>query len=267
MKFLVALTSAMIGAFFSPAYSQNVAAPIERQYPSLFVDHGTCGFPETQARTSFGYANFPLMGRTCWNGTQARQFVAGAGTYAAMDFRGHGGTVAGAYFSAEGLGLAGAQSFGNEIVGVYSRAVANVSVLPGHPTNALPWVVSNHAEVEINSASPGTAIVVNAELYDNTIGGSKMDKYGYILNPAPNVRGVTGLRLMDNAPAGETSYRTGIDLSGASIELAQIDGVAFCQTFNKQLQRIEFWRGCQRGSLQRTLHFVIPMNFESAINR
>ncbi|HEV6964629.1 hypothetical protein [Roseateles sp.] len=240
--------------------------PIERQYPSIFVDHGECAMPATEAKTSFGYANFPLMGRTCWRGMPYRQFIGSAGGYALMDFNGNGGTVAGAYFSAEGMGLAGSQPFGNEIVGVYARATSRVVASDSHPEGMRPWVAAVHGEFELWTDAPGTASVFNAEMYDKTIfSNAKKDMHGMVVNPAPNIRGAVGLRLLDNAPAGQTSYRHGLALAGTSIELANIDGVAFCQVFNRDKQRIEFWRGCQRGSLQRTLHFVIPMDFGSAI--
>jgi hypothetical protein len=246
----------------------NTMPPIETQYPSMFVDHGTCGLPDTEARTSFGFANFPLMGRTCWRGTPARQFVGSAGGYAAMDFNGWGGTVVGAYFSAEGVGYAGTQPFGNEIVSIYARATSRVIAGASHPASSRPWVAPVHGECEIWTDAPGTASVFNAEMYDKTVfSNAKMDMQGLLVNPSSNIRGAVGVRLLDNAPAGQSSYRFGLQLAGTSTELANIDGVSFCQVFNRERQRIEFWRGCGRHSLQRTLHFVIPMAFETQIQQ
>lgn len=253
-----------LSLFHLAAFAQytNTFPYISQQYTSIWADHGTCGFPDTESRSAFSQGNSPFMARTCQKGMPDRQFLSGHRAYSGMDFNGHGGTVVGGYFSAEGVGQVGPHSFGNEIVGIYARATSRVA--PPVQYGA-PWLVAVHGEIEMWTQTPGTGAVFNAEIYDRTWHGSGIEAHGLIVNPKENVRNVTGITLLQNAPAGQTNYKHGIRLAGTSVEFARINDVSFCQEFNFQLQRVEFWRGCDKHPSFRTLHFVIPMHFESRI--
>ena len=244
MKRIIAvITSALLGAFFTPASAQfigfKVSAPINQP---LVYRNQVCSLPMTLAYSEFLTTTGAYIGDVCMvaptfsNGYQLN----GIATSARIDTNMNPYSKAvGGYFSAE---VFGTHTGFAEAVGVYARV---------EPSAKDTWSVALHGECRARTLETGLCMGLNIELRDHAGDDagtpSKQMMLGINVQPGENQRGVIGMQFQN-----PQAYAHSIDFAGTFIKIGQVDDTPFCIKFSGRSQLLEFWRGCGHPGATRT---------------